>query len=572
MPPPLAVPTSTSSSNTNVEDDRERMETVNESKVITQDASNEEKGSLEVEGKDGAGPAFDFPVLSTFQSVMLIGTMTCAMILNIMQVQSIVLTLEHIGKDLHISIPNYQWLSSSYALSFGGLLLLFGRIADLFGHKRVFLMGMSWFCIWSVAVGVAPNEISIDLFRALQGAGAGAAIPSALGILGSSFAPSQLKSTAFATFAAGAPIGGVFGGVLGGIFAQYATWRAVFWFSAGFALMLVVCGYFFIPPDRKRHLDEDRSIDWIGAALVTSGLVLATFALADGSSAAKGWKTPYIPALLVVGVILLATFWFWERHLEYSTNKKPLMRTSLWFKGRFAAVQLLACLGWSGFSSFMFFSIQYLQTYSELPPILATVRFLPSTVTGVILNIVVALVAHLVPAQILLMLGGLGTGLAPVLFAIQKVTAPYWEYQFPAFILTVFGADFVFATGIMYVSKVAGPGEQALAGGVFNMVTQVGTSIGLAIMSLIQSEVTRAETERLGFVYDPNSNNMPKAAILKGFRAVFWGCAAFPFAAMVVAATCCWGIGKVGHKAPKPQAVEEEVKIGGKLASLEESS
>ncbi|KAL8279915.1 hypothetical protein RQP46_007765 [Phenoliferia psychrophenolica] len=351
-----------------------------------------------------------FPVLSKLKAISLVATLTAAMILN----------------------------SSSYSLAFGSLLLLFGRLADIHGHKLVFTLGMGWFCIWSIAVGLAPNEISIDLFRAFQGMGAGAAIPAALGILGSSFAPSQAKSAAFATFSAGAPIGGSLGCVFGGVFTQYATWRAIFYVSAGLAALICVAGYFVIPPDH--------------------------------------WKTPYIPVLFCVGIIMIAAFWFWEKHVEFGRCGVPLMRTSLWHKGKFAPVMLLAGLGWAGFSSFMFFSTLWFQDFEGLTPIMATVRFLPSPVTGIVLNVLV-----------------------------QRVSAPYWEFQFPSFILVVFGADFVFSVGIMYVSKIAGPGEQALAGGVFNMVTQVGTAIGLAIMTVIQAKVTASEVERLGGVYNPNS-------------------------------------------------------------------
>ncbi|GAA5940651.1 hypothetical protein JCM3775_004752 [Rhodotorula graminis] len=517
-----------------------------------------DKGTDEHE-RDGDGGLAEhvWPQLSTTRQVLLTVSMTLCMMLNIMQVQSVQLALPTIGSDLDIRTTNLQWLISSYSVAFGGLLLLFGRLADIYGHKKVFTLGMIWFVIWSIACGFAQNEVSIDFFRAMQGAALGAAIPSALGILGSSFPPGQRKTTAFALFSAGAPLGGSLGSVLGGVLTEYAAikWRAIFHVSAGIGALIGVSALWLVPADRAK--DKSLTVDWLGGLLITSAVVLLTFSLADGEGAPHGWKTPYIPTLLAISIILFFAFWFWERHLEFGTERHPLMHTAIWFKGRFAVVQLIGALGWSGFASFMFFASLAFQDYMRLEPILATVRFLPSSVTGFILNVVVAVLASRVPAQILIAIGALGTGLAPLLFAVQDYADPYWQWQFPAMILSVFGADFIFACGILYVSQVAGPGHQALAGSIFNMSTQIGTGIGLAIGTVVQSRVTKKAVEDLGQVYDPNGATAPLEAIHKGLNSAFYTCAGFAFLATIISVTCLYGIGKVGHRDKKPSSAEE---------------
>ncbi|BGP03153.1 hypothetical protein NBRC10513v2_006882 [Rhodotorula toruloides] len=492
-----------------------------------------------------------WPEMSTTRQVLLVLTMTMCMMLNIMQVQSVQLALPTLGADLNIQTTNLQWLISSYSVAFGGLLLLFGRLADIYGHKKVFIGGMIWFVIWSIACGFAQNEVSIDFFRAMQGAALGAAIPSALGILGSSFPPGQRKTTAFALFSAGAPMGGSLGAVLGGVLTEYAaiTWRAVFFVSTGIGALIGIAALFLVPPDHAK--DKTLTVDWIGGALITSAVTLLTFALADGEGAPNGWRTPYIPTLLAVSIILFVVFWFYERHLEFRTPHPPLMRTSIWFKGRFAIVQLIGALGWSCFASYMFFCSLTFQDYMRLEPVLATVRFLPSSITGLILNLIVALLASRVPAHILITIGCLGTGLAPLLFAVQNYEDTYWRWQFPAMILSVFGADFIFACGILYVSHVAGHGHQALAGSLFNMSTQIGTGIGLAINTIVQDKVTARATRNLGLVYDPNARNTPLEAIHQGLNAAFYTCSGFAFLATLISATCLFGIGKVGHREKK---------------------
>ncbi|GAA6001617.1 uncharacterized protein JCM10292_004960 [Rhodotorula paludigena] len=499
-----------------------------------------------------------WPELSTTRQILLTCSMTLAMMLNIMQVQSVQLALPTLGNDLDIRTTNLQWLISSYSVAFGGLLLLFGRLADIYGHKKIFLAGMLWFIIWSIACGFAQNEVSIDFFRAMQGAALGAAIPSALGILGSSFPPGQRKTYAFALFSAGAPLGGSMGAVLGGVLTEYApiTWRAIFHVSAGIGALIGISAFFLVPPDRA--MDKSLSVDWVGGFLITAAVTLLTFALADGEGAPNGWATPYIPALLVVSVILFVAFWFYERYLEQRTTRAPLMITSIWFKGRFAVVQLIGALGWSSFASYMFFCSLAFQDYMRLEPVLATVRFLPSSVTGFILNVIVAILASRVPAQILIALGCLGTGLAPLLFAVQDYSDTYWRYQFPAMILSVFGADFIFACGILYVSQVAGQGHQALAGSIFNMSTQIGTGIGLAINTVVQSRVTQSRVERMGLEYDPNGHSTPLEAVHDGLTAAFYACAGFAFLALLISVTCLYGIGKVGHREKKQRPRDDE--------------
>ncbi|GAA5985579.1 hypothetical protein JCM11641_004979 [Rhodosporidiobolus odoratus] len=515
-------------------------------------------------GGEGAAGEMDeeedrvWPQLSGTKQILLVLSMTLAMMLNIMSVQAVQLSLPIIGEELGIVNVDLQWLISSYSVAFGGLLLLFGRLADIYGHKKIFLLSLFWYFAWSLGCAFAPFPIPLYIFRAMQGAALGAAIPAALGILGSSFPPGQRKTTAFAVFSAGAPLGGSLGAVIGGVLTEYAaqTWRAVFYVLAGLAFLVFLSAFFLVPSDREK--DKSLTVDWIGGALVTAAVTLLTFALADGEGAPDGWKTPYIPTLLAVSLILLVIFWYYERYLERHTTSPPLMLTSIWFKGRFAVMQLIGALAWSAFASYMFFCSLAFQNYMTLQPVLATVRFLPSSITGLILNVIVAILASRVSAQLLVLIGCLGTGLAPLLFAVQSYSDPFWQWQFPAMILSVIGADFIFACGILYVSQVAGRGHQALAGSIFNMSTQIGTGIGLAINTIVQDRVTKREVEKLGMVYDVNSNDIPREAYHIGLNAAFYTCAGFAFFAAVIAVVGLRGIGRVGHREVKKE-VEAEV-------------
>lgn len=248
-------------------------------------------------------------------------------------------------------------------------MLLFGRVADLYGRKLVFLVGTAILGIFSLGAGFSQDEITIDVLRGIQGIGGAAVIPASLGILAHSFPPSRARSIAFATFAAGAPMGGALGNLIGGALTQLTapTWRSGFFLIAGLSLAAFVGGVFVIDQD-VIYEDIDRRIDWPGAFLVTSGLVLICFVLSDSPTAPHGWKTNYIIALIIIGVLLLILFVLWQHYLERvhehpeqaqsKWTPPPLMEVSTWGRshGRMAVILLIAFFEWCSFMSWIFWA------------------------------------------------------------------------------------------------------------------------------------------------------------------------------------------------------------------------
>lgn len=137
------------------------------------------------------------------------------------------------------------------------------------------------------------DEITIDILRGLQGTGSAATIPASLGILAEAFPPSRARSYAFATFSAGAPVGAALGMVIGGVLTQVTKpqWRSSFFFTAGIGLLSFIGAIISIDKDTHHKIESDRRVDWLGAFLVTAGLVLVIFVLSDGEAASNGWKT-----------------------------------------------------------------------------------------------------------------------------------------------------------------------------------------------------------------------------------------------------------------------------------------
>ncbi|KAF7976799.1 hypothetical protein HWV62_5654 [Athelia sp. TMB] len=476
------------------------------------------------------------------------------------------IALPVIGRDLNIPEQRLQWLVSAYSLSSGCFLVFFGRIADLYGRKRVFIAGSLVLAAFSLGLGFSNgtppsfylNEITLDVLRGFQGIGAAATIPSSVGILAHAFPPSRIRSFAFATFSAGAPVGAAIGMTLGGVLTQLTaqTWRSVFYLAAGLSFFVLILGVFSIEADLP-STEVDKRVDWIGAGLVTTGLVLIVFVLSDGEIV--GWKTSYIIALLIIGVLAMVLFVAWEHYLESVHTRTPekaaaglwtpppLMKLSIWgrAKGRFAVAMLVAFLNWSSFLSWVFWVQLYYQDYLMLSPILTMVRLLPMFVTGVLCNFAIALCIGRLSLVYIVAIGTVLTGTASLLFALIDPASPYWAFGFPAAVVSVFGADFVFASGTIFVAKIALPHEQSLAGALFNTMTQgttadaaqIGTAFGLTVSTIVFNRVSDRYVPALG----------PHAATLKGYRAAQWTAFGFAMISAVMAAIFLRGVGIVGH-------------------------
>ncbi|KXN82109.1 hypothetical protein AN958_03163 [Leucoagaricus sp. SymC.cos] len=447
---------------------------------------------------------------SLFSSLVIVFVSTVSMVVNIGNSTTIAIALPTIGQHFNADPSLLQWIVSAYPLSSGCLLLVCGRLADLYGRKKAYLGGTLLLAAFTLGCGFANNITTLIILRAMQGIGAAATVPASLGILANAFPPSRARSLAFATFAAGAPIGAVFGSAMGGVLTEKTapTWRSVLYLFAGINVICLIGGIFCIDKDVPNTVD-DKKVDWLGAFLITAGLVFILFVLGEGET--RGWSTGYIIALLVLGVFLVCVFVYWQWFLEQAQNRRqakveatlnngepkgterkdglvggladrwcdklppPVMKVSLWARanGRFGAVMAMAILNWSAFIGWTFWVQLYYQDYTRLRPLEVVVRLLPMFVTGVACNAFVGIMAAYIPMIVLTLMGALGTAAACILFAVINPKTTYWAFGFPATILSVFGADLVFSAGSLYIAKVSLPHEQSLSAALFQTMIQV---------------------------------------------------------------------------------------------------
>ncbi|KAK1572846.1 major facilitator superfamily transporter [Colletotrichum navitas] len=432
------------------------------------------------------------PAMSKARSIALVTTVSGASFMNTLSVQAVVIILPTIGRDIGIPETRLQWIVSAYSLAFGCFLLLWGRIADIYDKRIIFIAGTAWLAIMTLANPFVPNEIAFNVFRGLQGLGAAANVPTAIGILGTTFPPGKTKTYAFVAYGAGVPLGSVFGTLLSGFIAQYANWKCVFGVMAFLAALVAIAGFFFIPPavptPGEKSASAKKSVDWIGGGLITIGLLSLMLALTEGN--VVGWTTPWITILIVVSFIIISLFWFWQRYLEFQTDRLPLMKTSIFHSGKFCAALAIMGLFFASFNNFLIFATYFYQDYQAKSILTTTLYFLPTGIGGILVAWAAALLISRVPTYILLVCGHVSVSIACLLFATPIPTdTSYFAYGLPAMVLSVIGADMAWPTLILFVSKALPQEDQALGGALVNSVGQVGRSIGLAISTAVQTAI-----------------------------------------------------------------------------------
>lgn len=483
--------------------------------------------------------------MSKARAIALVITLTGAAFLNTLSNQAVVIILPTIGHDLDIPAARQQWIVSAYSLTFGCFLLLWGRIADVIGKKKVFIWGSAWVCLTTLVCPFIPSEIGFDVFRGLQGLGAAANVPTAIGILGVTFPPGKAKNYAFATYSSGAPLGSVIGNILGGVVGQYASWQWVLWILAILAAMITVAGHFVVPQPKPRTqpMDLKNTVDWAGGATVTVAILVLLFALTEGN--VVGWATPWIPVLIVISVVLLAAFVMWQIYLEKKTTRRPLMKISMFKDYKISAAMFAMMSFFAAFSNYLVFATYFYQEFEGRSTIQTTLRFIPTGVVGVVAIFIVSQILSKVKVYYILMWGMLCCAIACLLFAVPiPVGTTYWAFGFPAMCLSVLGADALFPALLLFTAQSLPKEDQALGGATINCVGQVGRAIGLAICTAIQVAVQ--ESKESGPAAVTGEGSIGNLAYLSGLRGAMWFSFGTAMVGFFVVAALFRGTGKVG--------------------------
>lgn len=327
--------------------------------------------------------------------------------------------------------------------------------------------------------------------------------------------------------AAGAPLGGIFGNIVSGVIIQYASWKWVFGTFSIIAAALAFSGFMFIPdtpsPWQMNGLAGRPSVDWIGAALITSALIALTFALTEGN--VVGWSTPWIPATIVAAVVVIGIFIAWQLYLEQrldrGSKRPPLMKLSVFRTSRLAIVMVIAAFFFTAFSNYLIYATYYFQNYEGLSPIQTVLRFLPTGIMGVVMIAIVAQLLGRIPTVFILGFGTLCGSIACLLFAVPiEPGTNYFAWGFIAMILAVIGVDTTWPCLTLCTSQALPAEDQAIGGALINAIGQFGRVVGLAVVTAIQIAVM---TQERGLpAAEASRMQVGDAATLHGIRSASW--------------------------------------------------
>src|SRR4051812_10104215 len=427
--------------------------------------------------------------------------------------------LPTIGDALDFSDDDLSWVVNAYVLTFGGFLLLGGRMADLLGRRRVFMGGLILFAAASLAGGLAESSGTLIAARAVQGLGAALLSPAALSIVTTTFRDGAERNKALGVWGAVAGSGGAAGVLLGGVLTQYAGWEWVLFVNVPIGIAAALIAPRLLP--ESRDTESDRVFDLAGATTVTAGLALLVYALVDANNA--GWASTQTLGLGAIALLLLAAFVGIERR-----TSNPLMPLSIFRLRTLRGADVVGLLiGMSLFAMFFFLSL-YMQQVLGYDALKTGFAYLPLALNIIVSAGVASQLVTRVGFKPTLIAGLVLIAIGLVWFAQVSPTGGYVsDVLFPS-LVTGWGLGLAFVP--VTIAAVTGPrpDEAGLASGLINTAQQVGGALGLAILAAVANSRTAS-------VLASGVRN-PAAALTEGFQDAFLVGAGFAALAAVLAA------------------------------------
>jgi EmrB/QacA subfamily drug resistance transporter len=411
----------------------------------------------------------------------------------IMDTSIIGVALPDMQAELGFTPESLSWVFNAYVIAFGGLLLLGGRLSDLFGARKVFIAGWIVLALGSVLAGAASTAGVEIAGRAVQGAGAALIAPAALSLLMALFGGTADLPKAFAVYGAAAPIGGTAGVFLGGVLTEYASWPWVFYITVPIAVAVIALA----PGALPRIAGQRGTVDILGAVTGTAGLAALVYGIVRAPEV--GWASAETLIALGAGIVLLALFF-----VVQAKSRQPLLRLGIFRTPQLGAANLAQLLLGAAWVPMWFFLNLYLQQVLGAGSFAAGAALLPMTALIVLAMTTVAprLLARF-GAKSLIVAGFAFLAAGLVWLGFVRPDGNYVVDVLPASLVAAFGMALAFVPSLGTAIGVARAEETGVASGLVNTSYQIGSAVGLAAVTALSSVVigsgTGAETLTSGY-------------------------------------------------------------------------
>ncbi len=469
-----------------------------------------------------------------------------AQFMVVLDIAIVNVALPAIKRDLHFSQETLQWVISAYAILFGGFLLLGGRFADIFGRRRLFVLGLALFTGSSLLCGLSWSEGSLIAFRAVQGLGGALLAPAALSILSTTFSEGRERNVALGIWGAASGSGGAAGVLLGGVLTSYLSWSWIFFINIPVGAAVLVLTPWLL--DESRSELRHRHFDVAGAASVTTGVMLLVYALT--LAARDGWASGTTLAMVAASAVLLGAFVLIELRSAAPVLPMRIFRLRTVAAGNTTALLISAV----GFSQFFLLTL-YMQQVLHYSAVQTGVAFAATTLTIVVFANVAQKLVTRVGVRSVLIAGLLLTAVAEGLLAQLPLHGHYFWDLLPAFVLSGVGLALSFIP--MTIAGLTGVrgADAGVASGLINASRQIGGAIGLAAVSTIAA----AYTNQGGGL----SNSLADGELTHGFDVAFWGLTGVALVGALLAAMLL---------APQQRAAEIEAVTTDTFEPVEEAA
>ncbi|KAF2972532.1 hypothetical protein GQX73_g973 [Xylaria multiplex] len=417
--------------------------------------------------------------------------------------------LQLIAADLGATQPaQLVWLMAGYGLTVGTLILLAGRLGDIYGYKRLFLIGNLWFALSSLLAGFAifiPVQTSrygqsryavFLLARLLQGIGPALMIPNGVALLGVTYVPGPRKAMLFAVFGAMAPASAIISPAITSLFALL-WWPYAFWALAVVLLGVTFAGIYVIPDPSSTSESREENIgvgqnyqgilnlcaelDLLGALTGISGLGFISVALNQGSL--TGWQNTYVSVILVTGIILCVAFVLVEKHA-----RKPLIPLEALNTGVGFVLAAVGC-GWGCFGIYIFYIWQFYEVLRGASPLLATAWHSPIFVSGIAAALTTGFIIHRVGPAVVMTLALLAFTIGITLIATAPIGQSYWLQTFFCNIIITWGMDLSFPAATLMLSDLVAPEHQGIAASLVTTVVNYSGALALGVAGAVELHV-----------------------------------------------------------------------------------
>jgi EmrB/QacA subfamily drug resistance transporter len=424
--------------------------------------------------------------------------------------------LPTIGRKLHFSESNLQWVITAYGLTFGGFLLLGGRAADLLGRRRILMVGLAVFTLASLACALATTDGFLIAMRGIQGLGAAIVLPAALSIVMNMFEEGAERNKALGIWGAIGAGGATFGLIAGGLLVRYVGWKYIFFLNVPIGAAAMAIAPRIVPESRLET--TRRRYDPFGAVTVTGGLLLLVYTISQAPQA--GWASARTVISFVLTAALLVTFLVIETRVE-----APLMPLQIFRLKTLAGANAVGLLLGGSFFAFIFIGTLYMQQVLGYSALKTGLAWLAASITSVAFAGLSQLLVTRGSAKIVMAIGMTFIG-GGILWSTQvPVHGQFWQNLAGPFFIVGIGTAFAFIP--VSIAALAGIAEHeaGLGAGLLNTSQQLGGAIGVAIASTVA-----ASRDKILL----HGGGTTSAALTGGFQSAFWVCAAVGLAAVPV--------------------------------------